>query len=502
MLSLDQTIRFIKRRALLLALLIALVTAVAGGRTLIYKGAVGSEDNVLFYLMGQHVIASEQMDAIADNAIAHFTKHGADEHALLRLKIRKDYLNEFPLPGLVYLGVSRVLKSMLELSTQLYPLYVAQTLVFGFLIAVTLGALIAGSVICTIGRSTFMWAFALTLLFFGLSEFLPLQVYSFATILHSDDLTGALVHGGSMMARPGPQFSPLGFPPRCQMALLMIAVIALRLKGRYALSYVLVGALSFVHLSSSGLVLAALLITDLFLRPGIFKCLVVSAMAGIALVAIGARLNLLFLLGDSGAAIGFTLLGIAVAIAIFIFLPGFGSLRESMAGKYQTIRNWFLKSGVIFADIKFLALGWLASASLLFIALQTTEFFREYDVFYFWSRLHGRALMIFWPAIIFGAVLWILYAAIKRNSVRKSFNAVCLAVCLGLLAVISVPAVSYLEGETVTTRVAKRLFQADARLTGPPMRELPAMGFEELVIYYGIAKSVDAERDMLAPILK
>ena len=60
---------------------------------------------------------------------------------------------------------------------------------------------------------------------------------------------------------------------------------------------------------------------------------------------------------------------------------------------------------------------------------------------------------------------------------------------------------SMLQGQ-VLNRVAGDFFKAEQRLYGPPMTNLPPMGFEEKVLYYGMSKSVDLKQNYLQLVLR
>ena len=67
------------------------------------------------------------------------------------------------------------------------------------------------------------------------------------------------------------QFSSLSFPPRCNIALLLVGVFALRWTDRHFCAYLSAFFLSLVHLATSGLVLALMVATDLLIRPSLFR---------------------------------------------------------------------------------------------------------------------------------------------------------------------------------------------------------------------------------------
>ena len=300
-----------------------------GGRLLASNGMIGSEDSLLLYLMGLNLIESERLLALGEQALAYFSSRTDDTHAILRLEIHKDKLNESPLPGAVYLAVSRVFKTLFAPARQLYPLFLTQTIVIGLYAAVVLSVVAAASIAVFVPRRQFASAFALTVLIFALTELLPIYANFAATILVHDSIPGVLRHTGQLLARPGPQFSPLGFTPRSHFALLMMAVFALRWCRRYGWSYILLFVLSFIHLSISGLTLVILVLVDLFLRPREILRPLCTGVIALSLVLFGFRETMWQVIGNWELPVAFSLLA-AVIVSLF-FIPGTRRLMISAA---------------------------------------------------------------------------------------------------------------------------------------------------------------------------
>ena len=74
--------------------------------------------------------------------------------------------------------------------------------------------------------------------------------------------------------------------------------------------------------------------------------------------------------------------------------------------------------------------------------------------------------------------------------------------CLAASAVLATPAIQSVRDGNVLVRVATDFLQADQRLYGDPMRSLPALGFEEKVLYYGMIKSIDLNEQYLPLVLR
>ncbi len=485
-----------------LTVTVALIAGLAGGRMLIAGGVVGSEDNLLFYMMGLNLVAADQLSEMADQAIAFYTANGADPHALLRLEFRKTYLNEFPLPGAIYLAIGRTYLELFEASRNLYPLFLAQTIVFGLTAAMALSVIAVVALTRLTGRPWHLWALAATMVLFVLSEFIPVAANSFATLLVNDSVGAVLGHLGQLLVRPGPQFSPLGFTPRSHFALLMIAVFALRWSNRHHLGYALILVLSFVHLSTSALILLTLLAVDVFVRPQIFMQRKVAVITAITTVVVMSRQTMWQLLGDA-----WPILAVAAAIIVIAAMaiwkaPGLQSALAKPFGWLTPVRRKIVGRNKIAADLRVLALGWIVSFVILYAVIAVFEPFEPLSKFYFWGRLHGRTAMILWPSVIFGLIVLLKIRAARRIGLTKGLRAAVVAGCLLVSALVAVPAVQTVRDGNVLVRVATDFLQADQRLYGDPMRSLPAMGFEEKVLYYGMIKSIDLNEPYLPLVLR
>lgn len=482
--------------------MVVIIIGLSGARILISNGVVGSEDNLLFYMMGLNLIAADQLAAMADQAIAFYTTNGADPHALLRLEFRKTYLNEFPLPGAIYLAIGRTYLELFEASRNLYPLFLSQTIVFGLTVAVTLSVISVTALTWLSRRPWHLWALAATVTLFALSEFVPINANSFATLLVNDSFGGVISHLGQLLVRPGPQFSPLGFTPRSHFALLMIAVFALRWANRYDVGYLIILVLSFVHLSTSALILLTLLIVDAFIRPHIFARKKLLTIVALTIAVVMSRQTMWQLLGDSWpvlAAVGVFcgLVGIAIWKS-----PAVQSKLAAPFGWLGPVRRKIIGRNKITADLRVLSLGWLITFIILYGIIAVFDPFEPLSKFYFWGRLHGRTAAVLWPSVIFGVIILLKVKVARQWPITQKLKFAVIGVSILAAAVVVTPAVQTVRDGNVLVRVATDFLQADQRLYGDPMRSLPPMGFEEKVLYYGMIKSIDLNEQYLPLVLR
>lgn len=483
------------------AFVVTVVLAALTAYNLFVSGLTGSEDNLLFYMMGLNLFHGPELWDMAERAIAFYTGQGADEHALLRLEFRKTYLNEFPAPGAVYYAVGRVFKAMFDPAPNLYPLFLTQVLTFGLFAATVLAAAIAAGIIWATGRTVLSWAFALTVAFFAMTEYSPFIAQSFATILDNDTIGETASHIMNLLFRPSAQFSPLGFTPRGHFALLTVVVFALRWIDRPAASYWLIFAMSFVHLATSGLLLVIVAGLDLILHPGRFRRISVLVPLFVTAALFAHRQSMWQLVGDAGAPIG---IGLGIVVLIGLFLAVTESARYALGQTFRPVlrlRDKLLDMGPSTAELILMAVGWSLSAIALWIVLTQVKPFEELQVFYFWGRVHGRLMMALWPTAVFGILAVALAWAMQPTGRRRLVAWAAPVVCVACIAAASVKSQAYWETTGIMERVAGDFFKQERRLKKGAMPTLRALGEEEWVLYYAMVKSVDTGKDHLGKLL-
>jgi|GEM_PF-1456194 len=485
-----------------LAFVMTVALSIITTYNLFVTGLTGSEDNLLFYMMGLNLFHGPELWGMAEQAQTFYAQQGAEPHAQLRLEFRKTYLNEFPAPGAIYYGISRIFAAMFEPAPNLYPLYLTQVLTYGLFAATVLATTLAAGLLWMTGRTVLCWAFTLTVAAFAMTEYSPFIAQSFATILDNDSIAEIGSHIVNLLFRPSAQFSPLGFAPRGHFAILTVVVFALRWIDKPVASYWLVVALTFVHLSTSGLLLVILVMLDVILRPERLKRPTILVPIVMAAALFGYRQSMWQLIGDAGEPIG---IGLGVVALIGLFLSVADGARAGLARLFSPImrlRNKLLAIGPSSAEIILLVVGWSVTAAALYWVLRTYQPFEELQVFYFWGRVHGRLMMVLWPTIVFGLIAvglaWAMQPTARRRQVAYALPIIC-ALCIGAT---SVRSTEYWETTGIMERVAGDLFKLERRLKKGPMPTLRALGEEEWVLYYAMVKSVDTGKDVLSPLLK
>ncbi len=478
-----------------LFVVIILIAAFGAARLMIDASMHGTEDNLLFYLMGLNLVAPDQLYALNQKAIDYFTAQGASPHALYRLEFRRDYLNEFALPGSIYLAVSHFFKGLFVDAPGLYPLYLGQSLVMGLSLAVVISIVCTTAMIASIRRSGFLPAYGVMICLFAASELLPTTGHSFATLFISETMLGTAKHVVELLIRPGAQFSPMGFPPRSHFALFMVAVFALRWRGRIDLGYLLLFVMSFIHLSTSGLILLALLVIDLFIRPTELRRPIAVVSIVIAASLFGYRQSMWHLIGDLG---WYVLTAIAVIMGLALLAKFLNPVRRillSLLAPLLRLRTFLTERNTITSDLMLLTGGWLITFIALWAVFVIANPFDKLSGFYFWSRLHGRVMMVLWPSIIFGSLLLGYYRLSRSGAKRRILKTAIPVACLLLTLPVAFTAWNSWQNTSVMKRVVADLFRAEKRLAQGPLTGLEAMGPGELVLYYAITRTVDSGKN-------
>jgi hypothetical protein len=501
--------RFFQHHGHTVVLAMTLVAALGAQINFISTGVRGSDDNLLFYMSGLNVAHETELLTLNNRAINHFKqKRQTRPHAMKRLILHRDYLNEYPLPGMIYYGVSRIFKPLFDPLPSLYPMYLSQSIVFGFVVCFVfaIGALIG--IFAIIKRRLFTWALAITVIFYAFIFFLPLKFNAFANLMLHDNLWGVAKNTLEMLFHPSAQFSPLSFTPRSNFALLMIGVFALRWRNRYFLSYLLVIGLSFIHLSTSGMILALLFGMDVALRPQIFRRPLISlsvALGGLNFVMRESMFDAL--IGGNSKYLLIAGLGGLIAMVFVVIKTPF--LYRTLIGPksiYAMVQKWLLARGAVGADLILLTLVWLLSAIITYSVVKhlNLELFEPwFQAFYFWGRVSGRLLMAVAPAILFGICLLSLRALIAN---RGWFRRQSILIIPGILALILGALIWQstlrVRPSSLLPRVASDFFKIEERIKKGSMPRLKAMGFSEAVLFYAISKTVDGKTKPLNSILR
>lgn len=424
----------------------------------------------------------------------------------MRLKLHKVSLNEYALPSMIYYGVSRILKSLFDPIPGFYPLFLAQSIVFGFFLTFVLTFLVLIGVFLFINRPLFIWALGLTLGLYGLSELLPLKLDPFATILMNDSLGGIFFHTRDLLLRPGPQFSPLAFTPRSHFTLLLIGLFALRWSKHHFAAYGLLLVLSFYHLSASGLLLVMLVGIDILIRPRIFRSIPVAGVVALTTAVFLYRENMWEHLFGNGLVPLIAAAGIIVLIGGLMAAP---AIRQRILGPdsyYASLQNALLKGGSVAPDMILIVAAWLVSLVAIYILIKNMDlavFSNWFEAFYFWGRVNGRLMTLLFPSVVFGLFLLLLARMAQINLFRiRRVGHAAFSIVVGIMTMIVVwHSSKVVARHKVLPLVATGYFNAEKLLQTGTMPLQKTMGFTERQLYYAISKSIDGHPRQLNAIM-
>ena len=500
-----------KPYSLAAALLFAAVAGIAAHSLYQMHGVLASEDNVLFYMNALNLTHEGELRQFNDRAIDYYgNKKEVQEFAKLRLNFRANYLNEFPAMGVAFLIVGKMFITLANLMDQAYPLYLSQVLVVGFFLSflIVLGGVIG--VLSFIGRKDFAWGFAAAVVVGGISGYflVPSLHQNFATILLHPSVGGVVQHLWELFIYPSTQFSPLSFTPRSNLALFLVAVFAFRWSGYYPAAYLFAGLGSFMHLSSSGMILVILLFIDALMRPQIFKRPVIVAIVSIILANFFIKQTMWVLLGDAlstfSTAIGILIVLIVAFASLMVLRP---KLRECIIKPLAPVlrlRERVLRLGPIASDLIVFVSGWALTFILMFLGLKMgTDLFSKMDIFNFWGRVHGRVLMLMWLVIVFAGFSSVAARVLAQDE-KKTTR---LSPALGAVVIIGTLIMGYEGTRTFDLpQLLKRLTLdfnvAETRISQGPMLYISIHNKTEMFLYYAMCKSVDTSKNVLDSLLK
>lgn len=501
---------FVRRYSISIGLFIALVIGLSGYLANSLQGIRGSDDNLLFYMTGLNLFHAEKLESLNRRAVEFYKRNGASEHAVLRLNMHRNFLNEYVLPGAVIYGVSRSFKSVFDPVPDVYPLFLVQTFVFGLLFnfLIMLGLLLAA--FAMIRRRLFVWALVATLALVALSNLLPMNHNSYATILWHKELGEMFTHLIELTLNPSPQFSSLSFPPRSNIALLLVGVFALRWTGRHFSAYLAAFFLSLVHLATSGLVLALMVAMDVVLRPGLFRRPQISAVIAVAAISMVIRESMFVLIVGEQALIAAAIIAAVILLAglTIWFFKRSGTELSKLAGPYLRLRAWLIGRGNVAADLIVIAVLWISSLIVIYVLLNEFRAFSRWEAFYFWSRVNGRVLMVLHPTLIFGLCLLGFGSLVTRfANFRRHAATLMPALALVPMVILIGYAASIARSGNMMKTAVYDLFQAERYVQIEAMPQITSeklkhLDFSDRVLYYAISKTVDGKIDALGKIMK
>jgi hypothetical protein len=454
--------------------------------------SVGADDDRLWlYMTG----AELSRPALAAELNGRLEAAGADgtinEKQAARFGLRTGYHRNYLAASGVYAGVAAATRRLIPGWQRDYPAYLARALFAGFvtLYGVASLALIAIVVLASDQR----WLAAAVLAIganAGLEAVFDLAGDTWWGIQNLLPAAGSSETVSQVFWRnfPGlllnPQFglSPFGDTPRGQFILLTVPLFLLRWRERFAASYLLLIAISFLHQSHAGLLLAGLVAVDLVLRPALFLTRA-GGLVAIAVALFVGRETLVAIIGIARPPLLLAALSAALLVATGLYF----SLRPRVgwiASRVRAFRERLLRLGPVAAEgVIIIALLVLSFPLVAAINQDATPM----QSIYLWTQVHGRSMAILRPALFLGLSWWLVHRVEGRQGLRRALTIAYVAAAAAL-----VPSLLEAVGHDrhPVARIERQVRAVAAAHPGPI--QWPALGdYTEAEVYYGLARELD-----------
>ncbi|RMF09185.1 MAG: hypothetical protein D6763_08270 [Alphaproteobacteria bacterium] len=238
-------------RSPVLFLFLAVLTVAASGAYFLSKGLTGSQDIYYTHFLGYQWFEPERAARALATVKATAETNAAPEQDEEGNR-RRLAAHNYP-----------VLALTSRLATHLFPADLTPQIIFAQAAAFALGlAIAAAGLACAINMTP---AFALAMGAMAILGFLPGPSPTDHLLIY-----GPVKNAINLIVlaiSPGEAFSPLSFWPKSSLALILMAALANRWRGRIHTGYLLLLATMAFHITLGGIVFAGFVLLDLALRP-------------------------------------------------------------------------------------------------------------------------------------------------------------------------------------------------------------------------------------------
>lgn len=398
--------------AVLLVLGLALSALYVHGQS----GLRGDDDNLWLYMATHKIDQPDEARAMEQQALQMSAEWNGSPHSLRRIEMRMDYALNYLGPVYLWHLIDKAVASDQALGAD-FPAHVALVLTIGFVVTAVLAWLVVLLVFTLRGDSRLWLALLLMMSLSACLMLLPVSIPSMV-LLGLPDLKHTILNAAVFVLDPGHGFSFLSFTPRSTIAVLLLAVFALRWGGYYRWSWLLLLGLHYVHASLALLAVGHVLLLDLLqhrqkLRdPLVLGSITIAVLLGVmgeSLWANVGQASLLLALGVAAAGI----------ILLWVFGPQpLALLAKFMPRTAQHVAQFnqaLNKYGPAGADAALLLMLW--GASLPVVWGITTQMSYVQNT-YFWAQLHGRCISLLWPVVLLALCLTLVQHVPMRYSLR------------------------------------------------------------------------------------
>lgn len=428
------------RRFTLASLIVVLLSLVvwAGINGRMAENNIGFDKDLLYlYLCGVEQAGQVSHDQ-QDKLVEHLIAVSASDHSIYRARMRAAYCNNYPFTSLSMYFAGKVQQSLgMTDPARDFPEFLYLSLWWGMTLSGAFLGILCLLIAFWAARGPLVLplfgAIALAALFY-LTVPPPSLSWSLYQVTPTPPAPRVSLHhtfwlGLYAWINPGAAFSPFSVFPRCLCAMITFAAFALRWSGRGGLAYWTPIVVSFVHQSEAPILLAVMIACDLASRPRelLRPAYMVPILLTVVLTALRERML---------SIMGFSLLGIAIALAVPIGLallvlavPKLRSAVTSLgliANRFRTSR--FEHLSLPLADTVVILLGWVAVVILCFAVSRIDQVFR---VIYLWSELFPRYIGLF-QLPVFAGLIYAVWPWVLTKRTTATREALALVSCLML----------------------------------------------------------------------
>lgn len=401
--------------AVLLVLVLALSALYMHGQT----GLRGDDDNLWLYMATHKIDQPDEARAMEQQALQMSAEWNGSPHSLRRIEMRMDYALNYLGPVYLWHLVDKAVMSSHAGMIADFPAHVALVLTIGFVLTALLAWLVVLLVFVARGEGRLWLALLLMMSLSACLMLLPVSTPSMV-LLGVPDLKHTILNAAVFVLDPGHGFSFLSFTPRSTIAVLLLAVFALRWGGWYRLSWLLVLGLHYVHASLALLAVGHLLMLDMLQHRQKLRDPLVLGSVGLAL--------LLGVMGESlWANVGQASLLLAVGgmaillIALWVFGPSplalLARVMPRTAHHMAQLDKSLNRYGQAGTEAALLLLLWALTLPVVWGITTQMSYVQNT---YFWAQLHGRCVSLLWPAVL----LALCYTLVQQLPVRYSLRLV------------------------------------------------------------------------------
>lgn len=367
------------------------------------QGLRPDDDTLWLYYASRKVDDPTKGRDLENAIIAAAQAHNASEESIKSLEIRRDYWLNYALPVYSWNWLQAVLPAVESVAK--YPQYLGRTVPLMFAVSAGIAWLILIGVLVYLRDRRMLTAAALAVGVIALLSLLP-KIASTQILMIMKWPELFIKNFILMWINPSYPFNIFGYTPRNYLAVLVIALFALRWSG-VGVRWIYLFLLPFftIHSSLAFLLLVQIIVLDLIRKRSLLRDWVI-----ISLFAIGFTYGIWReTLWVNVASSFFIQAAIFVLFMVFLLAiwvkDPLGWVQRWFPGVSQwlsTTGTWLSRRSPWTGDLTLIVVFWVAILPVVLLISRFTSYAQNYN---FWYQLHGRAIGLFEAVFYFGAAL-------------------------------------------------------------------------------------------------